>query len=97
MGLPTGQKQLGSSVSCSLTVQLACVTSPTPLLSSAAPSAEQIIIPTSRLCRDGVKACVGRHWGRLGQVLDQLLTAFHSIAALKGMSNPWKPLKELAK
>ena len=56
----------GSSVSCSLTVQLAHVTSPTPLLSSAAPSVEQIIIPTSGLCRDGVKACVGRHWGRLG-------------------------------
>ena len=30
MGLPTGQKQLGSSVSCSLTVHLARVTSPTP-------------------------------------------------------------------
>ena len=55
----------GSSVSCSLTVQLAHVTSPTPLLSSAAPSVEQIIIPTSGLCRDGVKACVealGQAW-----------------------------------
>ena len=87
----------GSSVFCSLTVQLAHVTSTTPLLSSAALPAEQIIIPTSGLCRDGVKACVGRHWGRLGRVLDQLLTAFHSITALKRMSKHWKPLKELAK
>lgn len=87
----------GSSVSCSLSVQLAHVTSPTPLLSSAALPAEQIIIPTSGLCRDGVKACVGRHWGRLGQVLDQLLTAFHSIKALKRMSKPLKLLKVLAK
>ena len=55
----------GSLVSCSLSVQLAHVTSPTPLLSSAAPSVEQIIIPTSGLCRDGVKACVealGQAW-----------------------------------
>ena len=72
----------GSSVFCSLTVQLAHVTSTTPLLSSAALPAEQIIIPTSGLCRDGVKAYVGRHWGRLGRVLEPTpycLPQHHSI------------------
>lgn len=93
------RSSLGSSVSCSLTVQLAHVTAPTPLLSSAASSVEQITILISGLCRDGVKACVGRHWGRLGQDLDQLPTVFHSITALKRMPKPWKPFnsKELAK
>ena len=65
LGLPTGQKQLGILGLLSLSVQLAHVTSPTPLLSSAALPEEQIIIPTSGLCRDGVKASVealGQAW-----------------------------------
>ena len=45
LGLPTGQKQLGILGLLSLSVQLAHVTSPTPLLSSAALPEEQIIIP----------------------------------------------------
>lgn len=70
---------------------------PHPLAKFSCTSCRTDNNPTSGLCRDGVRKHAWGTGAGLAGILDQLLTAFHSIKALKRMSNPLKLLKVLAK